>query len=82
MADNAETVSYLCTDFVMQFVINAIQEQRIIAVKRYTAEEVAHILDTSMTDSTTSTDSESSSSSNSDFDLSDPEALLAKEKDV
>ena len=82
MADNTERVSYLFSDIVDQFVMNAIQEQRVVVTTRYTAKEVSHILDTSVTDSTTSTDSESSSSSDSDFDLSDPEALIVKERDT
>lgn len=40
------------------------------------------MLDTSLTDSTVSSDSERSSDSDSEFDLSDPEALLARENDT
>ena len=82
MADNTEPVSYLFSNIVDQFVMNTIQEQRIVVTTRYTAKEVSHILDTSVTDSTILSDRESFSSSDSDFDLSDPEALIVKERDT
>lgn len=56
------------------------QEQTIFNGMRYSAEEVSHMLDTSLTDSAVSSDSECSSDSDSEFDLSDPEALLAREE--
>jgi len=54
-------------------------EQLILDTTRYTVKEVSHMLDTLFTDSTVSTDSEYSSDSDSEFNLSDPEVLLARE---